>query len=194
MAGRPKASAPTHGAPGRGQGRKPDRGTNRGEVILLRVTEADKAEIQAACTTAKRPMSAVALELLLAWRGGSGRERQGLRGGPRRQVEQQPDRGAPRTAGSGERSDPVATIRCDSARASSTEHTPAWAQRITDRRRPPAARAMLCAWRNQDACAERQPSRPRNSRSTTRRDSEPLTGLRPSSARRAASWWGLMRA
>jgi hypothetical protein len=36
-------------------------------VIRLRVTEADKAEIQAACLAAGRDMSEVALELLLAW-------------------------------------------------------------------------------------------------------------------------------
>lgn len=68
---RPKAAleqpAATHGGTRPGAGRPAARGAARGEVIRLRVTEADKAEIQAACLAAGRDMSAVALELLLAW-------------------------------------------------------------------------------------------------------------------------------
>lgn len=66
---RPKATPeqPTHGGARPGAGRPAARGEARGEVIRLRVTEADKAEIQAACLAADRDMSEVALELLLAW-------------------------------------------------------------------------------------------------------------------------------
>lgn len=73
--GRPKATLeqPTHGGSRPGAGRPAARGAARGEVIRLRVTEADKAEIQAACLAAGRDMSAVALELLLAWARQSGR-------------------------------------------------------------------------------------------------------------------------
>lgn len=63
----PEQPAPTHGGARPGAGRPTARGPARDEVIRLRVTEADKAEIQAACLAADRDMSEVALELLLAW-------------------------------------------------------------------------------------------------------------------------------
>jgi hypothetical protein len=67
--GQPKATPeqPTHGGSRPGAGRPAARGATRGEVIRLRVTEADKAEILAARLAADRDLSEVALELLLAW-------------------------------------------------------------------------------------------------------------------------------
>lgn len=48
-------------------GRKPRAGIESSEVIRARCSEAEKAEILAACAAANRPLSDVARELLLHW-------------------------------------------------------------------------------------------------------------------------------
>lgn len=50
-----------------GAGRPPDRGAPATELLRFRATEAEAAEIRAALDERKQSLSAVALELLLAW-------------------------------------------------------------------------------------------------------------------------------